>query len=400
MKNLKLSERVKNLSLSATLEMQSKAKKLKDEGVSIVALSAGESDFETPRPIVEAAKLALDKGVSRYTAVRGSDELIKAMQLKFKRDQKVSYDAKQVLSTVGAKAAIILALESIVGPGDEVIVLAPYWVSYPEQVKLAGATPVIVSASAAEGYIPSAQKIKAAITLKTKAIIINSPNNPTGVVFDEKVLREIMDVVAGTSIWVISDEIYEHLTFDGLKHISPAALSKDAYERTLVISGTSKNYAMTGWRVGVVGGPQHLVDAMVKLQQQRYSCIAAISQAAAAYALTEPEELKSYIEEMRSAYEERRNMLMEILPQLKKVSCVRPEGAFYGFLDFSAWIGQNHRGALIKNDEELALRLLSEAHVALVSGTAFGASGCLRLSIASSAENIREGLKRISNWLA
>lgn len=400
MENLKLSERVKNLSLSATLEMQSKAKKLKDEGVSVAALSAGESDFETPRPIIEAAKIALDKGVSRYTAVRGSDELIKAMQLKFKRDQKVSYDAKQVLSTVGAKAAIILALESMVGPGDEVIVLAPYWVSYPEQVKLAGATPVIVSASAPEGYIPSAQKIKAAITVKTKAIIINSPNNPTGVVFDEKVLREIMDVVAGTSIWVISDEIYEHLIFDGLKHVSPAALSKDAYDRTLVISGTSKNYAMTGWRVGVVGGPQLLVDAMVKLQQQRYSCIAAISQSAAVYALTEPEELKPYIEEMRAAYEKRRNMLMEILPQLKNVSCVRPEGAFYGFLDFSAWIGQNHRGAFIKNDEELALRLLSEAHVALVSGTAFGAPGCLRLSIASSAENIREGLKRISNWLA
>ncbi len=399
MANLSLHPRVLQLSPSATLQMQAKAKALKDQGVSVVVLSAGEPDFETPKVIVEVAKLALDKGVSRYTAVRGSDELIKAMQLKFKRDQKVHYGPLQVLSTVGAKSAIAMALESVAGPGDEVIILAPFWVSYPEQVRLTGAKPVIVSASQKQNYVPTAEMIKSAITPRTKAIILNSPNNPTGAVFSEQVLREIMEVLVGTSIWVISDEIYEHLVFDGEKHVSPASFSADAYARTLVISGASKGYAMTGWRVGVVGGPLPLVDAMVKLQQQRYSCIASISQAAAAYALQETPELCVEIENMRLAYQARRDEVMHLMKELPHVKCIKPKGAFYAFLDFSEWMGKMHRGSLIENDEILALRLLSEAHVAVVSGTAFGAPGCVRLSIASSMPDIREGMKRIQNWL-
>ncbi len=399
MENLLLHQRVLQLSLSATLQMQARAKALKDQGISVVALSAGEPDFETPKVIVEAAKQALDKGVSRYTAVRGSDELIKAMQLKFLRDQKVSYGPLQVLSTVGAKSAIAMALESVAGPGDEVIVLAPFWVSYPEQVRLAGAKPIIVSASAEQNYIHTAAMIKAAITKNTRAIILNSPNNPTGAVFSEQVLREIMEVFVGTAVWVISDEIYEHLVFDEEKHVSPASFSPDAYARTVVISGASKGYAMTGWRIGVVGGPLAIVDAMVKLQQQRYSCIASISQAAAAFALQETPELKSEIEKMRGAYQTRRDEVMRMLKNLPGVTCIKPKGAFYAFLDFSKWMGKMHKGALIDNDDILAMRLLNEAHVAVVSGAAFGAPGCVRLSIASSLPDITEGMKRIQTWL-
>jgi aspartate aminotransferase len=274
-----------------------------------------------------------------------------------------------------------MALEAVAGSGDEVIVLAPYWVSYPEQVSLTGATPVMVQTSV--------DAIRSAITSRTKAIILNTPNNPTGAVMSEAFLREVMALFEGTGIWVISDEIYEHLVFDGLKHVSPASLSDDAYSRTLVISGASKGYAMTGWRVGVVGGPKALIEGMVKLQAQRYTCIAAITQAAAAYALTEPAELNIEIEKMRAAYELRRDKLMDYLSHTN-IKCVKPQGAFYAMLDFSS---------IIPDDEQLADRLLNEAHVATVAGTPFGAPGCVRISLASSWEQIEEGLERIQKWM-
>lgn len=387
---LSIHKRVLDLAPSATLAMKARAKVLLDQGISIVSLSAGESDFETPSLIIDAAKRALDKGVSRYTGVRGSDELIRAMQFKFKRDQKISYDVTQVLSTVGAKAAIAMAIEAVAGPGDEVIVLAPYWVSYPEQVRLAGATPVIVSATAQQGYVPSIADIRSSITPKTKAIILNSPNNPTGVVFSEAFLRELMHLFIGTGIWVISDEIYEHLVFDGLQHVSPASLSPDAESRTVVISGASKGYAMTGWRVGVVGGPKELVSGMAKLQEQRYTCIAAITQAAAAFALMESPELCIEIEKMRLAYQDRRDRLMNYLMTTNKIKCVKPQGAFYAMLDFSAFT---------RDDEELANKLLSEAHVATVAGTPFGAPGTVRISLASSWSEIEKGMQQIEAWM-
>lgn len=396
---LSLSERVSQISPSATLQMKARAKALKDQGVDVISLSAGEPDFETPAPIVKAAHAALDKGVSRYTATRGTDELIAAMQFKFKRDQKITYDASQVLSTVGAKCAISMALDALVGPGDEVIVLAPYWVSYTDQVKLSGATPVIVSAGEAEDYLPSADAIKKALTPRTKAIILNSPNNPTGMVYPEALLREIMHVLEGTNVWVISDEIYEHLVFDNEKHVSPASFSADALSRTIVVCGASKGYAMTGWRVGYVGGPKEAIAAIVKIQEQRYTCIPAISQAASAYALWENPELSAEIEKMRVAYQSRRDGAIKFLAQWPHIRYVKPRGAFYIMLDLSFAIGKVHKGALIKDDEDLALRLLSEAHVATVGGTPFGVPGCVRLSLASSMSDIEEGIKRIANYL-
>ncbi len=387
---LTLNERVLKLGSSATLAMKARAKALTDRGISVMTLSAGEPDFDTPQVIKEAAKKALDKGISRYTGVRGSDDLIHAMRIKFERDQKVRYDASQVLSTVGAKSAISQAIDALIGAGDEVIVFSPYWVSYTELISLAGGTPVLVHASKEQGYVPTPEQLRAAITPRTKAIILNSPNNPSGAVFSEAALRGLMDVVKDSKIWVISDEIYEHLLFDNVKHVSPASFSDDAYSRTLVITGASKAYAMTGWRVGVVGGPKELVGAMVKLQEQRYTCIATVAQAACAYALLEPPEVKAEIEKMRQAYEMRRNKTLEIVASMPGVTCFKPQGAFYVLLDFSS---------ITKDDQVLADRLLDEAHVALVAGSAFGVPGTVRMSLASSMETITEGLTRIRKWL-
>ncbi|NBV76523.1 MAG: aminotransferase class I/II-fold pyridoxal phosphate-dependent enzyme, partial [Methylococcaceae bacterium] len=329
--------------------MKARAKVLQDQGISIISMGAGEPDFETPSCIIDAVKRALDKGVNRYTGVRGTDELIAAMQLKFERDQKVRYEPTEVISTVGAKMAIAMAIEAVAGPGDEVIVIAPYWVSYPEQIKLAGATPVITSSTISS--------IKKAITPHTKAIIVNSPNNPTGEVLPESYLRELCDLLVGTGIWLISDEIYEHLVFDGRKHVSPASLSDDARSRTLIITGASKGYAMTGWRVGFAAGPQKLVAAIAKLQEQRYTCIAAVTQAAAAFALREPAELTAEIEKMRVSYQDRRDRLVQYLKNIPQIKCTAPQGTFYALLDFSE---------VMKDDETLASRLLTEAHVATV----------------------------------
>lgn len=379
---MRLSDRVIQLAPSATLGMKARAKALTDQGIRIVSLSAGEPDFETPACIVRAAHEALDKGVSRYTPVRGSDALVGAMRDKFKRDQGVSYTPAQVLSSVGAKASISLAIDACLQPGDEAIILKPYWVSYPELVKLAGATPVFA--------LPSIESIQQAISPKTRAILLNSPNNPDGSVYSEAFIRDLMRLLESSEIWVISDEIYEHLVFDSVKHVSPASLSQDAYHRTVVISGVSKGYAMTGWRVGIAGGPEPILSAMTKLQEQRFTCIPAICQAAATYALQEPEELRLEIEKMRAAYQLRRDRFLEALANIPGVSCATPRGAFYAMVDFSQ---------IYPNDLELADRLLSEAHVATVAGTPFGAPGFLRIGLASSLDEILLGVQKIGEFL-
>ena len=362
--------------------MKARVKALKDQGIQIISLSAGEPDFETPACIIQAAHQALDAGVNRYTASRGTDALIKAMRFKFKRDQNLDYAATQVLSSVGAKSSISLATEVCLEAGDEAIILKPYWVSYPDLVKLAGAKPVF-----AQSNLDSIQR---AITPKTRAIFLNSPNNPDGSILSEDFLSGLMKLLENTEIWVISDEIYEHLVFDGNKTVSPAIFSRDAYERTLVVSGVSKGYAMTGWRVGIAAGAEPLISAMAKLQEQRYTCVPAISQAAAAYALTEPPELKVEIEKMREAYQHRRNACLEALSRIENISCQTPQGAFYALIDCSKY----H-----PHDEDLADRLLNEAHVAIVPGSAFGAPGCFRISLAVGLDTLLEGIARIKRFL-
>lgn len=388
MSNLTLSKRVTSLAPSATVMMAQKARVMKKSGIDVIAMTAGEPDFHTPEPIVEAAKRALDeKSVFKYTAIKGIDALVDAMLHKFKRDQGIDYTPNEVMSTVGGKAALAFALDAMLDEGDEVIIFSPYWVSYPAQVQLAGGKSVFVTADASTGYVPTIEAFKAAITSRTKAVMLNSPNNPTGAVFPESYLRQVMQVLEGTGIWMISDEIYEHLTFDGHKHVSPASFSADAKSRTLVVSGVAKSYAMTGWRIGTVAGPEALIAGMCKVQGQRYTCATAVAQAAAAYALMEPPELKPILAEMKKAYEHRRDVLASEVAKHEQFKLFKAQGAFYALLDVSKICGNDDIG--------FSNRLLEEAHVAVVPGTPFGAPGTIRLSLASSLEDILEGFSRL-----
>lgn len=383
-----LSKLVLGLKPSASLAMAGKARDMKAKGIEVVTMTTGEPDFPTPEPILaHVRKVVDDVSLHKYSAVPGIPAIIKAMQHKFKRDQGIDCAANEVMSTVGGKAALAFALQTMVGPGDEVILFNPCWVSYEAQVYLAGATPIFVESSAESGYVPSMDDFKAAITPRTKAIMLNTPNNPSGSVFPESFLREMMQALEGTAIWVISDEIYEHLVFDNNKHVSPVSFGADARSRTLVISGVAKSYAMTGWRVGVAAGPAHLIKGMINIQGQVYTCPTGIAQSAAAYAMMEPDELKPYLIEMKEAYQTRRDALCAAVAEDDRFSVFKAQGAFYGLLDISKVAGNDDLG--------FADRLLDEKHVAVIPGTPFGAPGTLRLSLASSLDQILLGWERI-----
>ncbi|MCP4500839.1 MAG: pyridoxal phosphate-dependent aminotransferase [Deltaproteobacteria bacterium] len=380
---------------SATLAMSAKAKAMKAAGVDVCILSAGEPDFPTPQCIIDHAFDAANKGATRYTPSRGTPDLVEAMQEKLKRDQGVDYAGDEVIATVGTKGAISLALDALVGEGDEVIIIGPYWVTYPTLVELAGGTPVVVTTTADAGFKPSIEDVQAKISSRTRAIIINTPGNPTGVGLDKAFLTSLTGLLEGTDIWLLSDEIYERLTYDRFEHVSPAALSDDAKDRTLYLGGVAKAYAMTGWRLGVAAGPKQAISAMLLLQQQRLSCPTSISQAAAAYALREPPEVVSALLEMQNAFTDRRVKALAALREIKGLKVQAPEGSFYMFVDASAYLGGE-----VKDDLELTRRLLEEKHVALVPGTPFGAPGGFRLSFAASQETLDKGIERISSFFA
>jgi aspartate aminotransferase len=394
MTDLLISKRVKSMVPSATLAMAQAARDLAEQGVDVATLSAGEPDFATPRAISEIGKRAIDEGKTHYEPVRGNKLIISALQEKFLRDQKLSYGADEVMCTVGAKSALMMALTAIIEPGDEVILLAPYWVSYKEQVNLLGGVPVIIGTKAQNGFMPTKEELQKAISSKTKALILNSPNNPSGGVISSLQLKELGEVLNNTSIWLISDEIYEKILFDGAKHYSPAALNADMRERTVVISGASKGYAMTGWRVGFVAGNKAIIKAMGNLQGQETTCLPGFVQEAAAFALRENSEIKQEIENMRAAYAERRALFLELFKKLKLVTIFDSKGAFYIWADFNAYIGTK-----FKDDIDLATRMLKEAHVASVPGTPFGTPGFIRFSIASSSLEIEKACTRIAAWL-
>lgn len=395
MSQLTISNRVISMQPSATLAMAQAARDLSEKGIDVKILSAGEPDCATPEVICSVAKASIDAGKTHYVAVRGTNAMVSALQEKFLRDQKVSYEPNQVMCTVGAKDAIMMALDAVLNDGDEVIIFAPYWVSYVEQVRLSGGVPVIVTCSAENNFMPTAHDVKNAISKKTKAIILNSPNNPSGGVISLQQLKDLALVLEGTNIWVISDEIYEKLLFDDAKHYSPAAVNSDMKERTIVISGASKGYAMTGWRVGFVAGPHKVIDAMVKLQGQKTTCLPEFIQDAAAFALRENGDVKAAMKEMSDAYHARRERGLERFRSVPEVRVFVPSGAFYLWVDFSRVIARKG----LKNDSELALLLLKEAHVATVAGEPFGIAGFLRLSIASHMNEIDEALNRIERWL-
>lgn len=399
MNKLTLSARVTSMKPSATLGMAQAARDLADKGVDVVVMSAGEPDFLTPKIICEVGKASIDRGRTHYAPVSGTKKMVAAMQKKFLRDQKINYAANEVMCTVGAKSAILLALEAVVNDGDEVVLFAPYWVSYADQVRLAGGVPKIVQCQAKFGFMPTKEDLAQVISAKTKAIILNSPNNPTGGVITKAQLSDLAEKLSGTGIWLISDEIYEKLLFDGAVHYSPAAINDDMRNRTIVISGASKGYAMTGWRVGVVAGCKDIIGAMTKLQGQQTTCLPEFIQDAAAFALEENAEVVDEINKMVEAYGHRRVVGMKLFGALPHVVVFRSPGAFYLWVDFSYYMGKKINGEVIVDDIDLATRMLREAHVASVPGSPFGGVGFLRFSIASSMDDIEKAAQRIGQWL-
>lgn len=395
MPNLRLARRVGRIQPSATLALTARAKALKAEGKDVIALTAGEPDFETPMAIRESAIEALRKGgaVGRYTPVGGTPELVKAVIEKFKRDNGLDYKPEQVLLSCGAKHSIFNAIGALVDDGDEVIVPAPYWVSYPEMIRFFGGTPVIVD-TASTGFVLTPEALRKAITPRTRVVIVNSPSNPTGAVWDRKAQQAIADVLAGSDIAVISDEIYEKLVYGG-EHVAFAGLSKDAYDRTITVNGVAKAYAMTGWRIGYVGGPAAVVKAMNALQSHSTSNPTTVAQLATLKALQkDPEELPDW----RRQYQARRDRMVAGLNAAKGVKCATPGGAFYVFPDFRGWIGRKHGDTVLKDDATICEALLTKALVGGVPGGEFGAPGFVRFSYAASDVEIAKAIERIQKF--
>ncbi|MDO5605899.1 MAG: pyridoxal phosphate-dependent aminotransferase [Paracoccus sp. (in: a-proteobacteria)] len=392
-----LSDAIGRIKPSPTVAMTGRAAELRAAGRDIIALSAGEPDFDTPDHIREAAKAAIDAGQTRYTAVDGIAALKTAICDKFTRENGLDYTPDQISVGSGGKQILFNALLATLNPGDEVIIPAPYWVSYPDIVALAGAVPVIVPCPADQGFRLDAQALRAAITARTKWVILNSPSNPTGAALDHAGMRAICDVLLDfPDVWILADDIYEHLLFDGLKFVTPAQVEPRLIGRTLTMNGVSKAYAMTGWRIGYGAGPRELIRAMAKLQSQSTSNPCTISQYAALAALTGPQD---YIRESLAAFQRRRDLVVAGLNDCPGISCAMPQGAFYVYPSIAALIGTvSPQGRRIGNDEAFATALLDETGVAVVFGAAFGLSPHFRVSYAASDDTLREALARIRRF--
>ncbi len=387
-----IAKRAKAIKPSPTLAMAAKAKAMKAQGIDVVDFGVGEPDFDTPENVKQAGIKAIQTGFTKYTPAGGTDELKDAVIEKFKRDNGLAYEKSQVLISCGAKHSLYNIAEAIFDAGDEVIIPSPYWVSYPDQVLLNDATPVIVETTEQEGFRISAAKLEKAVTAKTKAIVLNSPSNPTGLAYDRKTLEEIAAVAVKHKIYVISDEIYEKLVYDGFKHYSIASLGPEIKDLTIVVNGVSKSHAMTGWRIGYAAGPKDVITAMANIQSQSTSNPTSISQKASVEALRGPQD---FLAGMNAEFDKRRTYMVERLNRMPGVSCIKPVGAFYAFPNVSKLYGKTAAGRTIRNSSDMAAYLLEEAKVALVSGDSFGADAYIRLSYATSLENITKGLDRI-----
>lgn len=391
-----LSRRIQRMEESATIKMAQQARDLAAKGFEVIDLSLGEPDFDTPQHIKEVAKKALDEGFTKYTPVPGTVDLRKAIQAKFKRDNNLDYDVSQIVVSNGAKQSIANVILSLVDEGDEVIILAPYWVSYAELVKLADGVPVLVSAGIEQDYKVSADQVEAAITERTKILLFSSPCNPTGSVYSYDELKAIADVVAShEQIIIVSDEIYEYINFIG-KHVSIGAF-ENVKDRTVTVNGFSKGFSMTGWRLGYLGAPKWIADACNKMQGQITSGATAFGQKAAAFAL-ESDMKPTY--EMCAAFERRRDLVVEITGQIPGFQVNKPEGAFYLFPDISNFFGKSDGNTVINNADDFAEYILHNAHVAIVTGSAFGADNCVRFSYATSEERLRKAIERIGEACA
>ncbi|MEC8606418.1 MAG: pyridoxal phosphate-dependent aminotransferase [Bacteroidota bacterium] len=394
-KNL-LSERVNNLSESATIAMARKSRELKAQGIDVISLSLGEPDFNTPDFIKKAAKEGIDQNYSKYMAVNGYEDLRTAICDKFKRDNDVSYNINQIVVSTGAKQSIANVALSLINPGDEVIIPAPYWVSYEEIFKMAGAVIVPIETTIENDFKITAEQLKNAINEKTKLMIYSSPCNPSGSVYSKEELRSLADVlVQYSSVVVVSDEIYEHINFTD-SYFSMAAFD-DMYQQVVTVNGVSKSFAMTGWRLGYIGAPEWIAKACTKIQGQFTSGASSISQRAALAAVSSS---PNVILPMKEAFLERRNFMLKELRNIKGIKINEPKGAFYLFPDVSELFGQHFDGKTVNNADDLCLFLLEEAKVALVTGNAFGSPNCIRISYAASMEQLKEAVYRIKSAIS
>lgn len=384
---------IKNLAIeeSMTLAITAKAKQLKDSGVNIVSFGAGEPDFNTPKNIRDFAIARIEKGGNGYTEASGLLDLKKAVCQKLYTDNGLSYSPKQIVVSSGAKHSLFNALQTICNPGDEVIIPSPYWVSYYELTKMADAVPVLVEAEASNSFKVTVAQLESAVTDKTKGLLINSPNNPTGAVYTEEELREIGAFATKHDLYIISDEIYEKLVY-GEKHISIASLSQDLYDRTIVVNGLSKAYAMTGWRIGYTASSVTIANVMANIQSHATSNPNTIAQYAGIEALNGDQ---STIEEMRKAFELRKDYMVKAISEIQNVSCVEPKGAFYVMVNISHYKGKMVDDVMIKDSLDFAAVLIEKANIAVIPGIAFGVDDYIRLSYATSMENIVEGLGRL-----
>jgi len=390
-----LADRVLKLTESETLKMAKMARELKEKGHDVISLSLGEPDFDTPKHIKKAAKDALNHGVTKYTPVSGSLELRKAIVEKFKKENNLIFDPSQIVVSNGAKQSIYNLCMSILNPDDECIILAPYWVSYAEIVKMADGIPVYVSAGIDQDFKPTASAIEKAITPKTKMLLFSSPCNPTGSVFSKRELNAIANVLAKyPDIYIVSDEIYEYINFTG-KHFSIGSIDK-VRQQTITVNGFSKGYSMTGWRIGYIGAPKEVAAACEKIQGQVTSGASSFGQIAAAFALTYSNRATDL---MRKEFKKRRDLVIDLLSKIKGVKVNHPEGAFYVFPDISYYFGKSDGKNTIRNADDFCDYIMLNAYVGIVSGSAFGDNNCFRLSYAASESQLKEAIDRISKAL-
>ena len=388
-----LTDKVNNLAASATLAMAAKARELRSKGVDVIGLSLGEPDFNIPEFIKEAAVKAINDNYNSYTPVDGYVDLKKAISRKFSRDNNLNYSPSQIVVSTGAKQSIANVIEAMINPGDEVILLAPFWVSYSAMIEICGGIPVIVKSDITSNFKVTASKIKDNITSKTKMIIVNSPNNPSGSVYNENELRQIGKMLMDyPKIFVLSDEIYEHINY-GVKHFSFASIP-EMYDRTITVNGVAKAFAMTGWRIGYLGAPEWLAKACTKLQGQSTSGANCIAQKATIAAL---DANVNHIKYMIDEFRERRELIIDLLSEIEGFKLNNPDGAFYIFPDISYFFGKTINGFEIKNSTDFSLFILDKAHVATVTGLAFGSPNNIRISYAASRENIKKAVERIKS---
>lgn len=387
-----VSDRARKIKPSPTLAIDSKAKSMKASGIDVISFGVGEPDFDTPENVKEAAAKAMKEGFTKYTAVGGIDALKDAIIDKLAADNGLFYNREEIIASSGAKHSLYNIAQALYGPGDEVIIPSPYWVSYPDQVLLNDAAPVFVKTYETDSFRVRPEALEESITPKTKALILNSPSNPTGMIYDRATLEKIAELALRHNFYIVSDEIYEKLVYDGAEHVSIASLDRAVKDRTIVVNGLSKSHAMTGWRIGYAAGRSEIIKAMTNIQSQSTSNPTSITQKAAVEALRGPQD---FVGVMLKEFDARRRYLVSELNKIEGMSCAMPEGAFYAFPNTAEIYGKRFGNRTINSSSDLALYLLEEANVAVVHGAAFGDDNYIRISYATSLEDIKKGVARI-----